>query len=106
MKDYAGRACTCGAMLRLPTDVIDVVQPGLEENSNALDQPVKRTSRKKRVRVKDEKLVLSSKMQFLHTELLGFSRKNPNSPHYNPFEMAPEEVDKDGKPIITKSIVL
>ncbi|ORX34003.1 SNF2 family N-terminal domain-domain-containing protein [Kockovaella imperatae] len=107
MKEHAGRPCTCGNILRLPSDVVEVLQPGVEENAGAADQGPKR-ARKKYIRAPGEPLVLSTKMKFLHDELMSFSRRNPNSPHYNPFELdadTMEEVDKDGKPFVTKSVI-
>ena len=107
MKDHAGRPCKCGNILRLPTDVIDVSQPGVEESAGDTDAAPKRV-RKKYIRAPGEPLIMSTKMKFLHDELMSFSRRNPNSPHYNPFELdadAMEEVDKDGKPFVTKSVI-
>jgi SWI/SNF-related matrix-associated actin-dependent regulator of chromatin subfamily A3 len=52
-------------------------------------------------------------MQYLLNDLMIYSRKNPNSANFNPMmldqngeEDAIEELDADGKPFITKSIVL
>lgn len=98
--------------LRLETDVIDVYQPCTSESTaiEIPDQP-RRAVRKKYVRPPGEKPNLSTKMQFLHDELMFFSKKNPNSPNYDPFSIVGndeeiEDLDKEGKPFITKSVVL
>ena len=108
MKETAGRACTCGLVLRLPMDAIEVAPPDTDEKDNNADIAPKRATRKKYVRKPGEIPNLSTKMQFLHDELLSFSRKNPASPHYNPFEMTDgmEEVDAEGRPYVVKSVVL
>ncbi|WVF69696.1 hypothetical protein IAT40_004475 [Kwoniella sp. CBS 6097] len=109
LKTQIARACgCCNAMLRLPTDIIEVAPPDQEGPDTVADQP-KRAVRKKYIRQPGEKLNLSTKMQYLHDELLGLSKKNPNSPHYDPFAINEdddvEELDADGKPFVTKSIV-
>ena len=107
MKETAARSCTCGCMLRLPTDVIEVSPPNTDDKDNAEDNAPKKYSRKKYVRKAGERPNLSTKMQFLHDELLRQSKRNPHSPHYNPFEITDdaEEVDAEGKPLVTKSVV-
>ncbi|WVQ98151.1 hypothetical protein IAU59_005273 [Kwoniella sp. CBS 9459] len=109
LKTQIARACgCCNAMLRLPTDIIEVSPPDQEGPDILTDQP-KRAARKKYIRQPGEKLNLSTKMQYLHDELLGLSKKNPNSPHYDPFAVSEdddvEELDAEGKPFVTKSIV-
>ncbi len=108
MKRDAGRACTCGVPLRLPNDVVEVEPPDANDGSEVPDPP-KRAARRKYIRPNGEKPNLSTKMQFLHDELLGFSRKNPNSPHYDPFSLDlddVEELDMSGRPFVTKSVIL
>ncbi|OCF44855.1 DNA repair protein RAD5 [Kwoniella heveanensis CBS 569] len=109
LKSQVARSCgCCNAMLRLPTDIIEVTPPDQEGPETSTDQP-KRAARKKYIRQPGEKLNLSTKMQYLHDELLGLSKKNPNSPHYDPFAVNEdddvEELDAEGKPFVTKSIV-
>ncbi|WVR04718.1 hypothetical protein IAU60_001729 [Kwoniella sp. DSM 27419] len=111
LKGQVARACgCCNVMLRLPTDIIEVAPPGQDGQDDQVDQP-KRAARKKYVRPPGESINLSTKMQYLHDELLGFSKKNPHSPHYDPFALNPddddavEELDADGKPFVTKSVV-
>lgn len=98
-------------MIRLPSDVIEVIPPDsadASEQAVAEQAPPKRAARKKYIRPPGEKLNLSTKMQFLHDELLRFSKKNPHSAHYDPFSLEGddvEEMDAEGKPVVTKSIV-
>lgn len=111
-KNNVARSCRCcNSMLRLPTDIIEVVPPDQADSSDALggtnDAPSR--TRKKYVRPPGEKPNLSTKMQYLHDELLALSKKNPHSTHYDPFSIGGEDVeelDADGKPIVTKSVVL
>lgn len=114
MKDQAARACgVCQSMLRLPQDVIDVTQPDSSDSLNAPTTPAdppKRSARKRYVRPPGEKPNLSTKMQYLYNELMASSKKNHNSPNYDPFSIANsdevEDVDQDGKPFIVKSVIL
>lgn len=111
MKDTAARACgVCQTMLRLPADVIDVLPPDNSgEPQPAVDQP-KRAPRKRYVRPPGEKPNLSTKMQFMLDLLMASSKKNPNSPNYDPFGLSNtddvEELDQDGKPFIVKTVIL
>ncbi|WWC86799.1 uncharacterized protein L201_001678 [Kwoniella dendrophila CBS 6074] len=109
LKATIARACgTCNAMLRLPSDVIEVVPPECEPSGDVVTDQPKRAARKKYVRPPGEKPNLSTKMQYLHDELLTLSKKNPNSAHYDPFagdEDGVEELDNEGRPLITKSVV-
>ncbi|TYJ56013.1 hypothetical protein B9479_003255 [Cryptococcus floricola] len=111
-KTTVARACSCcNTMIRLPSDVIEVLPPdSADASEQALgEQVAKRGARKKYVRQPGEKLNLSTKMQFLHDELLRFSKRNPHSAHYDPFAMDGEddveEMDAEGKPFVTKSVV-
>nr|XP_018265349.1 DNA repair protein RAD5 [Kwoniella dejecticola CBS 10117]OBR87507.1 DNA repair protein RAD5 [Kwoniella dejecticola CBS 10117] len=108
-KSNVARACgTCNVMLRLPSDIIEVTPPECEANGEVITDQPKRATRKKYVRPPGEKPNLSTKMQYLHDELLTLSKKNPNSPHYDPFAISDdgvEELDSEGKPLVTKSIV-
>nr|XP_019008370.1 DNA repair protein RAD5 [Kwoniella pini CBS 10737]OCF47151.1 DNA repair protein RAD5 [Kwoniella pini CBS 10737] len=108
-KSNVARACgTCNVMLRLPSDIIEVTPPECEANGEVIAEQPKRAARKKYVRPPGEKPNLSTKMQYLHDELLTLSKKNPNSIHYDPFAISDdgvEELDSDGKPLVTKSIV-
>ncbi|WWD21589.1 hypothetical protein CI109_106075 [Kwoniella shandongensis] len=111
LKSTVARSCgCCNSMLRLPADIIEVVPPDSADAAEATavaDQP-KRAARKKYVRPPGEKPNLSTKMQYLHDELLKLSKRNPNSPNYDPFineEDGLEELDADGQPIVTKSVV-
>ena len=113
MKDQAARACgVCQSMLRLPADVIDVLPPDSSDSLNAQPAPdaPKRSARKRYVRPPGEKPNLSTKMQYLYDELIASSKKNHNSPNYDPFSIANsdevEELDQDGKPFIVKSVIL
>lgn len=117
MKDTAVRACgVCQSMLRLPADVCDVVPPDSDSQANvtataaAAAEASKRPKRKRYIRPPGEKPNLSTKMQYLYDELFASSRKNPNSPNYDPFSMANsdevEELDQDGKPFVVKTVVL
>jgi len=96
--------------LRLPADVIEVEPPDSGDGPGAdAPDPPKRAARRKYVRPPGEKPNLSTKMQFLHDELLGFSKKNTNSQHYDPFALDlddVEELDTSGRPYTTKSVVL
>ncbi|OXM76917.1 DNA repair protein RAD5 [Cryptococcus neoformans Bt63] len=112
MKGTLARSChCCNTMIRLPSDVIEVIPPDsadASEQAVAEQAPPKRAARKKYIRPPGEKLNLSTKMQFLHDELLRFSKKNPHSAHYDPFSLEGddvEEMDAEGKPVVTKSIV-
>ncbi|WRT64679.1 uncharacterized protein IL334_001613 [Kwoniella shivajii] len=107
-KSTVARACgCCNGMLRLPADIIEVTPPECETSGEVIPDQPKRTARKKYVRPPGEKPNLSTKMQYLHDELLILSKKNPNSPHYDPFAFGDdiEELDAEGKPLVTKSIV-
>jgi hypothetical protein len=111
IKDVPKRECTCGAVVQLPKEVIEVIPPEDEKDKDAPPEEtaVKRPKRQKYTRPAGEKLNLSTKMQYLHDELLKYSRRNPHSPHYNPFAMTEEdmeEVDSEGRPLVTKSVVL
>ncbi|WVQ83192.1 hypothetical protein IAT38_005331 [Cryptococcus sp. DSM 104549] len=110
MKASVARACgCCQTMIRLPNDIIEVIPPDSSDcPETAVPEAPKRAVRKKYVRPPGEKLNLSTKMQFLHDELLRFSKKNPNSPHYDPYALGEddvEEMDAEGKPFVTKSVV-
>ncbi|WVW78313.1 hypothetical protein I302_100267 [Kwoniella bestiolae CBS 10118] len=108
-KSTVARACgTCNLMLRIPSDIIEVTPPECEPSNEVIPDQPKRAARKKYVRPPGEKLNLSTKMQYLHDELLTLSKRNPNSPHYDPFagdDDGIEELDNEGKPLVTKSIV-
>ncbi|KAK8847498.1 hypothetical protein IAR55_005356 [Kwoniella newhampshirensis] len=110
-KNSVARSCaSCNAMLRLPTDIIEVAPPDSADAADAVavaEQP-KRATRKKYVRAPGEKPNLSTKLQYLHDELLKLSKRNPNSANFDPFindEDGLEELDSDGQPIVTKSVV-
>lgn len=108
IKGSVGRNCSCGITLRLPIDVVEVEPPDPNGGSDLPDPP-KRAIRRKYVRPPGEKPNLSTKMQFLHDDLLSFSRRNPNSQHYDPFALDigdVEELDTSGQPFVTKSVVL
>ncbi|WVQ69393.1 uncharacterized protein L199_007610 [Kwoniella botswanensis] len=110
LKSTVARACgACNAMLRLPSDIIEVTPPDTEASNEVITDQPKRAARKKYVRPPGEKPNLSTKMQYLHDELLTLSKRNPNSPHYDPFagddEDGIEELDNEGKPLVTKSVV-
>ena len=106
MKDTAGRECYCGAVLRLPADAVEVSPP--DSADVEVPDPPKRAARRKYVRPPGEKPNLSTKMTYLHDQLLAMSKKNPNSPHYDMFSVAVdvEELDEHGRPYVTKSVVL
>jgi hypothetical protein len=92
-------------------DVIEVVPPDSEQAAEIAEQAPKRAARKKYVRQPGEKPNLSTKMQFLLDDLMKYSKRNPNSINFNPMELdgdadGVEEMDAEGKPFITKSIVL
>lgn len=113
MKTTINRPCSaCDAPLRIPSDVIEVVPPGSEQAAEIADAAPKRAARKKFVRQPGEKPNLSTKMQFLLDDLMVYSRKNPNSVNFDPMQLGDcgedgvEEMDAEGKPFITKSIVL
>jgi SWI/SNF-related matrix-associated actin-dependent regulator of chromatin subfamily A3 len=113
MKTNPNRPCSaCGAALKLPADVIEVVPPDSEQAIEIAEQAPKRAIRKKYVRPPGEKPDLSTKMTFLLNELMRFSCRNPNSANYNPAALdeelddGVEELDAEGKPFIVKSIVL
>lgn len=94
--------------LRLPNDVVEVEPPDSHDGAKVPDAP-KPPTRRKYIRPHGEKPNLSTKMQYLHDELLAFSRKNPRSVHYDPFALnldGIEELDVSGRPFVTKSVVL
>ena len=113
MKTHPNRPCSaCNTPLRLPVDVIEVVPPDSEQAAEIAEQAPKRAARKKYVRQPGEKPNLSTKMEVLLQDLMKFSRRNPNSVNYNPMiiddgeDDGVEELDSEGKPFITKSVVL
>jgi SWI/SNF-related matrix-associated actin-dependent regulator of chromatin subfamily A3 len=113
MKEPAGRQCACGDLLRLPDDAIEVIPPSeaLANEELTANDPPKRAARKKYVRPAGEKPSLSTKMQYLHDQLIRYSRQNPHSANYNVFEVDEDMgedtvLGPDGKPEITKSVVL
>ncbi|ORY30328.1 SNF2 family N-terminal domain-domain-containing protein [Naematelia encephala] len=111
--DWAKRAKTnptrpcaaCQQELNLVTDVIEIVLPD-ENGEFPVEQP-KRVTRKKYVRPPGEKPNLSTKMQFLHDELLKYSKMNPDSVNHDPFaDVADADIDPaTGLPLVTKSVV-
>ena len=109
MKVTLTRDCTCGTPLRLPLDATEVLPPDMDEKEREKEiETAPKVKRKKFLRKPGEPLVLSSKMRWLHDELIRNSKRNPYSPYYNAFE-APdelEETDSDGKPFLTKSVIL
>jgi hypothetical protein len=108
-KDSAGRQCSqCETSLRIPTDVIEVVPPGSPEAAELAEQAPKKYVRRKYVRPPGEKPNLSTKMAYLQRELLEASKRNPNSVHYDSMAAIGEieDVDADGRPFVTKSVVL
>ncbi|KAK4684735.1 hypothetical protein P7C73_g5428, partial [Tremellales sp. Uapishka_1] len=111
-KSVKGVARSCGVcqtVLRLESDVIEVVPPGASggDFDSALTDPPKRVARKKYVRPPGEKPNLSTKMTFLYEELMAFSKKNPNSSNFDMYaalgDGEVEELDADGKPYVTNS---
>jgi SWI/SNF-related matrix-associated actin-dependent regulator of chromatin subfamily A3 len=109
MKDPAGRQCTCGNLLHLPTDAIEIIPPNeaAEDALAAADDPPKRAARKKYIRLPGEKPSLSTKMQYLHDELIKYSKQNPHSANYDVFEIDDAvETSIDGSALLTKSVVL
>lgn len=95
-------------MLRLPTDVAEILPPDAAEALGPVVEP--KQKRKRYVRPPGEMPNLSTKMQFLHNELIQSSKRNPNSKNYDPYALAMsdeiEDVDQDGKPYLVKSVVL
>jgi SNF2 family DNA or RNA helicase len=97
-------------MLRLDKlDAIEVVPPNAN-GENDDDVPKKVVRRKKWTRKPGEALNLSTKMAYLHAELLRFSKHNRNSANYDPWSIEEREgetieLDEDGLPIPVKSIV-
>lgn len=116
MKDIAGRACTaCDKPLRIPADVIEVAPPDSPDAADIADQAPKRAVRKKYTRPSGEKPNLSTKMTYLQQQLMDASRRNPHSVHYDAMAVMRQDAegeddvevtDSDGKPIVTKSVVL
>lgn len=114
MKEIASRPCSdCNVTLKIPTDVIEVSPPTADGQQE--DEPVKkRVQRKRYVRAAGEDVNLSTKLRFLHGDLMRFSRKNPGSTHYMPAALdepdAPEDekttYDAKGNIRPTKSIIL
>jgi hypothetical protein len=114
MKEVATRPCSdCNVTLKIPTDVIEVAAPAVDGQQD--DEPVqKRAQRKRYIRPAGEDINLSTKLQFLHGDLMRFSRKNPSSIHYSPLALdeadAPEDekmtYDERGNIRPTKSIIL
>lgn len=109
-KSKVARQCPCGCVLKLPDDVTEVLPPG---NDDKELEPVPATTvkRKKYIRPAGEPLKLSTKMKFLHDELLKHSKRNPYSMNFEAFAMteddvAPAETEKDGSPVLIKSVVL
>ncbi|BEI89113.1 uncharacterized protein CcaverHIS019_0204750 [Cutaneotrichosporon cavernicola] len=106
--DGQARPCiVCDEMLQLGKDVIEVCPPS--EMSD--EAPKKAAQRKKWERNPMEAVNMSSKMQYLLHELMKLSKRNPNSPNYDPFGVVqdddddPIEVSDDGTPLATKTIV-
>lgn len=112
MKEITGRACgACSAPLRIPADIIEVLPPDSPEAAEAAAEAqtvAKKYQRKKFVRAAGEELSLSTKMSYLQDQLMESSKRNPNSVHYEPMAITDdvEELDADGRPLITKSVVL
>jgi SWI/SNF-related matrix-associated actin-dependent regulator of chromatin subfamily A3 len=109
MKTTVARDCTCGKNLRLPLDATEVLPPDLDEKEKEKElEAVPKTRRKKFIRKPGEPLVLSTKMRWLHDELIRNSKRNPHSQYYNAFEIGEEleETDADGRPFLIKSVVL
>lgn len=107
--DGVTRQCgVCDTMLRLSRDVIEVAPPsdGTEDII-----PKKTVARKKWERNPLEPPTYSRKMQFLADDLMPFSKRNPKSANFSPFydletgDGEVVELDDDGNPLITKSIV-
>lgn len=104
--DGQARQChVCNEMLQLSKDVIEVCPP-----SEMADEVPKRTSqRKKWERDPTEAPNLSTKMTYLYHELMKLSKRNKYSSNYDPFGVADDdevvEVDDEGAPLPTKSIV-
>lgn len=97
-------------MLKLPDDVTEVMPPGADDKEL---EPIPTTTikRKKYIRPAGEPLKLSTKMKWLHDELLRHSKRNPFSTNFEAFAMTegdvePEETEKDGTPVAIKSVVL
>lgn len=108
-RQCGGDGC-CQVMLRLDKlDAIEVVPPNAN-GENDDDVPKKVVRRKKWTRKPGEALNLSTKMAYLHAELLRFSKHNRNSANYDPWSIEEREgetieLDEDGLPIPVKSIV-
>ncbi|KLT44189.1 hypothetical protein CC85DRAFT_242764 [Cutaneotrichosporon oleaginosum] len=106
--DGQARPCViCNEMLHLGRDVIEVCPP----SEMADEAPKKAVTRKKWERNPLEAVNMSTKMQYLLHELMKLSKRNPNSPNYDPFSVGPDddddpvEVSDDGTPLATKTIV-
>lgn len=95
----------CSRELRLDKDVADVIPPSeLDDETAKRPAPTRRKWR----RQPGEHLIMSTKMQFLHDELMKLSRQNKHSANYDPFGTHDDgivETDDEGNPIPTKSIV-
>lgn len=111
-KVNVARACPCGKGLKLPHDVFEVLPPQYEEE-DAKDEAPKKYKRPKYQRKDGEPLELSTKMKYLHTELIKNSQRNQYSVHYDPellrqelMEAEVQEVGADSKPRVIKSVIL
>lgn len=67
----------------------------------------KKPTRKRYTRAPGEDIVMSTKLAYLHDDLMKFSRRNPYSIHYDASaEMVAVDPDEDAQGRPTKSIVL
>ncbi len=98
-----GRQCSlCQGGLALGRDVIEV-SPGSCTANQAAEGPRSKAAKR---RLGNETGKLSTKMQALLTDMIYYSSQNPASKLYNPEAAEMIEMDEDGKPLVTKSVVL
>lgn len=69
-------------------------------------QPTKAAQRRTKSKVGSGPEWMSAKMRALLADLMEFSQSNPDSSNYQPWAQDVQEFNDEGKPVVTKTVVL
>jgi hypothetical protein len=69
-------------------------------------QASKATKKRTKTKIGSGPEWMSAKMTALLTDLMEFSQSNPDSSNYQPWSQDVQEFNEEGKPVVTKTVVL
>ena len=90
----------CHEQIHLLKDVLNVTPDGPD------GQATKTSKKRPKTKIGSGPEWMSAKMTALLTDLMEFSQSNPDSSNYQPWTQEVQEFDDQGKPVVTKTVVL